>query len=367
MAGCIYIIGAGYISHYHAAAISKLLSPERISLAVATPSEKSLASFMAKFPHARGFRDAREMLAEKASPDDIVIVSTPVSVHKELTLLALNSCRHVLCEKPLGMNREEAFEMLRAARRAKRVLGCCSTRYLGTLTGEEVKRLLRNNALGEVYHVTFVNRARRGRQGIEDPPLKSWFLERAQAGGGVLMDMGPYDISTLNDLLQPIRFEAVDAWTATPATELHLPEGAVNDVEQHFGASLRYHLADGRVLPVDYERAACTHGAERTIVEVEGTTGAVRWDWMDWRGDGVIVRSCDDHGKPAEESRRLGTEQRLGFQDRPLCYFYEHLQGRPSLAVVNEQALFNFCCVQAIYACAASGEKQTVSMKEMRD
>ncbi|AFZ65682.1 Gfo/Idh/MocA family protein [Deinococcus peraridilitoris] len=56
-----------------------------------------------------------------ASDVDLVYIAVPPSAHFDLTLAALKSGKHVLCEKPLAVSTEEARAMLGAARAAGRV------------------------------------------------------------------------------------------------------------------------------------------------------------------------------------------------------------------------------------------------------
>ena len=93
------------------------------------------------------------------------------------------------------------------------------------------------------------------------------------------MDRGPYDFTLLNDLLQPVRVDVLDAWMASPTTALSLPQGTLFNIEEHVGATLRYHLSDSTMVMVNYERSTCTHGEEQSIAEIEGTRGAVNWDY----------------------------------------------------------------------------------------
>lgn len=360
----VYLIGAGVIARYHAAATSDLAGAGRVLLSVADPNGEALTGFREQFPSAKIFDDAEAMLAEAPRPSDIVVVATPPFTHHLLAVAALESGRHVLSEKPLAMNRDEARDMLRVARSVGRRLGCCSTRFLGLATNEETKRIVESGTLGELYHATFVNRRQRGRSGIEHQPATRWFLERARSGGGTLMDWSPYDLTTLNHILSPIRVDVLAAWTTDPETAIDLPPGTVVDTEQHAGASLRFHRADGQKIDVTLERAACTHGGERITVEIEGRRGAVSWDWLDWLGDGSVAVSQDQDGRVVTETTRLGVGTPLHPHHRPLVYFHQNVQGNESLAVVDEQAVFNFSCIQGIYACARSGIPQSVTLED---
>src|ERR1700733_6085578 len=57
-------------------------------------------------------------------PDvDVVLVTTPNAAHVNDVLTAIAAGKHVLCEKPMGMNAEECRRMVEAARKAKLLLG----------------------------------------------------------------------------------------------------------------------------------------------------------------------------------------------------------------------------------------------------
>lgn len=361
----IYLIGAGVISRTHAKALGELDSEGTSELAVADPNPDALRDFAQEFPHARLFEKVEDMLKEPSHPEDIVIVATPPFTHFELVRKALETKRHVLCEKPFAVNQEQAEEMLRLARANEVLIGCCSSRFLGSPATEKVKQLLQTDQLGKLYHMSFIHRTQRGRPGIEYQPTSTWFLSQELSGGGILMDWGPYDFSTLNDVLSPVKIEVVSAWQSNPHTQNILPAETVFDVETHAGAHLLYHLADGSIVPVHYERSSCTHGAERAITEIEGTNGAVQWDWHSWQGPGVVSHSYDKEGE-IETNETLVDGKTVAVMDRPLHYFYEKVKGNPSPAVVNEQAVFNFSVIQAIYRCAATGEAQVVDSKQFQ-
>lgn len=362
----VYLIGAGMIARSHADAIHILPVSEPVSLAVTDINTHVLDEFIKQYPHARPFPDVHTMLSEVALDTDIVIVATPPMTHYELTCMALATGRHVLCEKPLAMNQEQAQQMLGVARTNNRLLGCCSVRFLHWPPAEEARRLLQQGILGHLYHIRFLNCEQRNRPGIEYQPGTYWFLEQAKSGGGTLMDRAPYEFTVLNDLLHPTRVDVLSAWTANPQTALHLPEHVVFDVEQHAGATLRYHLPDGTTIMLSYERASCTHGEERSLLEIEGLQGSVRWQWPRWGSSPILTYSYDRNGMIESKVRSFPFSNTSSprFGEKPLSYFYQRVLGQPSSAVVDEQALFNFSCIRAIYDCAETGQVQTVMLGE---
>jgi predicted dehydrogenase len=195
--------------------------------------------------------------------------------------------------------------------------------------------------------------------GIEYQPTSRWFLDKSKAGGGILMDWGPYDFAVLNDLFQPTAVEVLGAWTRRPLTQVD-PVDTVFDVETHVGAMIRYALQDDPPICIQYERASCTHGEEYHHVEIEGTLGSVRWSPYDFGHPQPIILALDRDGQAGEREIQIQNQSRYGVMDRPLCYFYESLQGLSSLALLNEQAVFNLLCIQAIAKCATTQEPQVV-------
>ena len=360
----VYLIGAGKIAHSHADALRLLPDPSQVILSVTDPNPQALARFRSHYPQARIFETVQAMLAEEAQDSDIVVVATPPFAHYELTCMALATGRHVLCEKPLAMDRTQARQMLALAKEQNRLLGCCSVRFLHLPPAEEARRLLNQQALGEIYRVHFISREQRNRPGVEFQTESSWFLDAARSGGGTLMDRAPYEFTMLNDLFHPERVEVLGAWMANPKTALHLPAETIFDVEQQAGAMLRYHLRDGKTFMLTYERASCSHSEPQSIIEIEGVEGALRWIWPmhmphilmtlthNYDNDGMIESKTVPFPSPAPDAVKIG--------EKPLFYFYQRVTGQPSAAVVNEQALFNFSCIRGIYECARSGQPQTI-------
>lgn len=353
----LYLIGAGVIARTHATAAARLDEP--VELHVADPSAAALAAFRAEHPAAIGYASAAEMLADPARDDDIVIVATPPGFHHETALQALRSGRHVLCEKPLAMTADEATDMLRVARETGRLLGSCSTRYRTLPHNEAVKSVLACGVLGELLHLEFVTRWSRSRAGIEYQPASRWFLDRSKSGGGVLMDLGPYDMSTLFDLLQPTRIEIRDAWHGRAVTGAD-PADAVFDIETEVGAALRVHRADGTAIPVTYGRATGTQATERAHGELTGTTGSVRWTPFDSHAPVVLRRDLD--GVVVEEEVAPPPRPDLEIFDRPLVFFHAAMRGRPSPAAIGTAAIDEFLVLRAIDDVAVTGRPLTVDI-----
>lgn len=356
----IYLIGAGVIARHHADAALHLGEP--VELHVFDPSAEAIAAFTARAPGAIIHGDLESMLSGEPRSDDIVVVATPPRSHAALAIRAFQSGRHVLSEKPLGMSAEEALEMFAAARAVGKHLGDCSMRFLGYEAEEAIRKALAEDELGELYHVTCRHRVQRGRSGIEYQPEARWFLDRSRSGGGVLMDWSVYDLATLFDLLQPVRVEIRDAWTAKPETSAD-PTDVVFDVETHVGAAMRLTLAGGHTVALSYERASCTHGTPGMLLELEGLRGAATWQWLPYLDNSTSVTLRRDAGG-AEAAEGFPIDGTPNWHHRPLVYFHRSLRGGKGPQISDERALFNFAVIQGIYAVATDGKPVTISLGE---
>lgn len=359
----VYIAGAGHVAYQYANAREELPDGDEVELAVADPDQEARDQFATEFPDARLYSDAEEMLEEPVTDGDIFVVATPPFIRRNLAIAGFESNRHVLCEKPLAMNREEAIEILDAAREHNRLLGCATSRYLGSSHTEAVSQFVRDGMLGSPYHVTFIDRLRRKRTGIEYQPESRWPLDSSKSGGGILMNWGNYDFAVLTDVLAPRQVDVIDAWMTAPKTDHDLPSDVTNDVEQHAGATLRYHLQDGTTVPVTYERSDCTHGKEHTHFEIEGSEAAVRWNWKDTNTPSLTL-ATDKANEPTEKKQKFDEETNLNNSYRPLVFFDKACRGEETPQPTNERAVFDLACIRGIYDCAETGEQQSITIDE---
>ena len=115
---------------------------------------------------------------------DCVIVSTTNKFHAPISIASLEAGKHVLCEKPLARNPDEARSMVEASKRAGRVLktGFNHRHFRNVLKARE---LFDSGGIG---NITFL-RARTGHRGGERL-LHSWFWNKEMAGGGTFLDNG---------------------------------------------------------------------------------------------------------------------------------------------------------------------------------
>jgi predicted dehydrogenase len=115
---------------------------------------------------------------------DVVAVCTSNKFLAPITIAALESGKHVLCEKPMGRNATEAAEMASAARRAGRILKIgFNLRFHPAI--RQAHQLCDGGELGPLFFIK-ASYGHGGRPGYE----KEWRGDPELAGGGELLDQG---------------------------------------------------------------------------------------------------------------------------------------------------------------------------------
>ena len=118
---------------------------------------------------------------------DAIYNPLPNHLHVPWTIKALEAGKHVLCEKPIGMNADEAVQLEEASSRYPSLKVMEAFMYRFHPQWEKTRELVLNGAIGEVKTIhTFFSY-----HNIDPGNIRN----RADVGGGVLMDIGCYCIS----------------------------------------------------------------------------------------------------------------------------------------------------------------------------
>ncbi len=136
-------MGRGHAAAYHA-----LEGAELVAICDANPDQ--LAEVAAQVGEPDGYTDADEMLARDDL--DAVIVSVPDQFHAPLTIAALRSGRHVLCEKPMAPTWAECLDMYHASRESGRKL-MIGQSYRWRQPFHAAKAAVAAGDIGEVFYV----------------------------------------------------------------------------------------------------------------------------------------------------------------------------------------------------------------------
>ncbi len=134
-----------------------------------------------------------------ADPDIQIVVNLTVpAVHANVSRAILQAGKHVYSEKPLAINRADGLDVINTAKQRGLLVGCAPDTFMGG--GQQTcRKLIDDGAIGEpVAAVAFM--ASHGPEGWHPNPDFFYRL-----GGGPLFDMGPYYLTSLINLLGPVR------------------------------------------------------------------------------------------------------------------------------------------------------------------
>ena len=144
----VAIIGAGAVSDYHHVPGLRL-DPRANLVAVCDASPALLEKRKADWGVSIATTDADAVCTH---PDvDAVIIATPNDTHKHISVTAARAGKHVMCEKPLGLEADEVRLMYHACRDAG-VVHMTAFTYRFAPAMRYLKHLLRSGALGSPRH-----------------------------------------------------------------------------------------------------------------------------------------------------------------------------------------------------------------------
>ncbi len=186
----IGIIGFGRIGAEHANWLLQSKSARAVAVADATPARQELAGQR----NLKVYSEVPHLLADKSI--DAILVSTPTAMHFDHVTQAVAAGKHVLVEKPMALDLDQAREMAHLAQRHDRILSVFHNRRwdIDYLT---VKQHIENNTFGKIINVE----SRLGQWASCVGPAAreyrpNWRNEGAFGGGG-LYDWGSHFIDQL--------------------------------------------------------------------------------------------------------------------------------------------------------------------------
>jgi predicted dehydrogenase len=197
----IGLIGTGFMGKAHVFGFTSAPRVFELSydlelhtVADITPEAAERARVTLGFAH--GTSDWRTIMA---NPEiDLVSITAPNALHKEMSLAAIAAGKHVYCEKPLAPLASDALEMTLAAE-AKGVKTQVGFNYLCNPMLGLARDMIAGGELGEI----------RGYRGLHAEDYMAdangqWGFRHDPAGGGALADIGSHALATAEFLCGPV-------------------------------------------------------------------------------------------------------------------------------------------------------------------
>jgi predicted dehydrogenase len=276
------ILGTGTIAHTFAAALRE--TPAARLVAVGSRGRESAERFATECGGVRAHGGYAELLAD--AEVEAVYIAMPHPAHAEWASAAARVGKHVLCEKPLTLNRGDSERVIAAARSAGVTL-MEAFMYRCHPQTAKLAELVRDGAIGRLglveasfgFHCDFIPGHR---------------LFANTLGGGGILDVGGYPVSMARLLAGAAEGRAfADPVAVTGAARLHAEEG----IDLHAEATLRF---EGGVAA----QVACGVSLElENVVRVYGTDGwiLVPEPWFAAGGRGMSRLVLHRRGRAPEE------------------------------------------------------------------
>jgi predicted dehydrogenase len=235
------------------------------------------------------YDDYRVMLAEQRP--DLVCVVTPTALHAPITLAAIESGAHVICEKPMALDQREAAAMLAAAEAAG-VIHVLDHELRFQPARRRVKELLTSGYIGDLRSV--VIRSVSGLRANSELPWDWWYDETA--GGGALGANGSHQVDLLRWWCGEITAVSGQLATCVPDRPDPARPGARRAVTSDDQFSLIARLAGGALAHIFVSYIA-VHGGGNQI-ELHGSAGSLVIDHAERLWGRRLGRDAEDLTPP---------------------------------------------------------------------
>jgi predicted dehydrogenase len=276
------LIGCGFMGRTHSNASRRVnnffdLEYQPVLKAVCDLDEARAAAFAAQWGYESYETDWRKLIARKDI--DLVDITLPNNMHREVAIAAAKAGKMILCEKPLARNGPEGLKMVQAIEKAG-VPNMVSYNYRRIPAVTLAKQLIDEGRLGRIFHYrakflqdwTISKDLPQGGPGL-------WRLDVKVAGSGVTGDLLAHCIDTALWLNGSI--DKVNAMTETFIKQRrHTETGKVEKVGIDDACAFLARFKNGSLATFESTRYARGHKALYTF-EINGEHASIFWDLHD--------------------------------------------------------------------------------------
>jgi predicted dehydrogenase len=328
------IIGAGWPGQAHAKGYAGAGGYKLVALADLIPARRE--KLAAEHGIARTVADAADLISEPGI--DVVSVCLPNNLHASTVVAALKAGKHVLCETPPALSAAQAKQIQKAAEKAGKIVLYAFQRRFG---GSEMaaRQAIAKGYAGDVYHARASWMRTRG-----VPAGTGWYTDRAQSGGGAMIDLGLHVLDLAWHMLGEPKPASAFASTHALLTPADKPEA----VEDAAFALIR--LEGGKTIELaaswainqapHHQGAICRVHGDKGAVEVYTPQGAMLYRGFSPKGES---KATPLRGPKVTHHAALAR------------HFRECILGKSQPAIGPAQGVLLMQMVEAIYKSAETG------------
>jgi predicted dehydrogenase len=334
------VIGAGKMGLLHSGIFNNL---DGCVLSAISEKDTLMASIIKGYmPTIRVYQNYKEMLEREEL--DIVAITTPIFLHREMIQDSMNGNLAIFVEKPLAMNRQECVSILNKNYKKPSLVGYCR-RFMETYN--LAKTIIDKEYLGSINYFNshlFVSQI--FKQG------KGWLYDPKMSGGGVLIDLGSHaidmfhylfgDINILNVFAKAVFNKAVEDYVSV---NLDFKRNVFGSLQVSWSAR-NYRLPEFKiVMQLDYGSISVTEKYINIYSEVN--TDFIKKGWNIYHKQDLIKNIPIDIAGPEYTLEDLHFITCVKKKSRTRCDF-------------KEAAKTNFV-IDKIYSSVEKGKMERIS------
>ena len=339
------IVGGGYMGKAHAVAMAAVGAVFDTALrpsleVICTTSEAGAADKARQFGFKRSTSNWQVLINDPAV--QAIVIASPQETHHDIAVAAFAQGKHVLCEKPLGLNAEQSRAMLEAATKS----GCVHMvgfNYIRTPASQLARQII---ARGEIGDITFL-RAEHTEDFLSDASQPGDWRTQGRANGN-MGDLAPHIINAALALAGPIASLVADIKT------VHETRGGVK-VGNDDQSAIMCRFANGAMGQLFISRIA-TGRKMGYAYEIYGTKGSIRFDQEDQNAVWLYRAQGDEDRRgftkiltgplhPDYKSFCLGPGHGTGYQEQIIIEARDFLQaiheGKPMWPTFHDGMVVN--------------------------
>ena len=185
--GCGTVANNGHLPTYHRSPLAEIV-------AVSDPLESHLKQAQKRYDVPNAYQDPQELLEDPNI--DAVSICSPHWAHAEQVIKAAENGKHILCEKPIGLNLEEIDKMIKVVEK-NNIIFQTATQKRFDLGFQYLKEKIIEKDIGDIFHVSiswYHSMPDLGPNPRKDIIQEAglWRLTSDRCGGGDLLDHGPH-------------------------------------------------------------------------------------------------------------------------------------------------------------------------------
>jgi len=327
-------IGASTIAKQWMVGAVNAQDDQQVVALMSSNKERGLA-FAAENSIARAYQNIDDLLADPKV--DAVYISTTNELHYQQVLDAAAAGKHVLCEKPLALNIEDAEQMVAACAQAGVVMGT-NHHLRNAATHQAIRHQIASGVIGDVVAMRIFH-------AVHLPEnLQTWRINKPQAGGGVILDIVVHDADTVRYLLGEDPIDVM-AYQQHAGMGQSIEDGAMVMMRMPSGALVQSH--ESFVVPY-----------AGTGLEVHGTKGSI------FAKDIMTQQSVGEIELVTEQGREAIPVTPHNLYQHSLEKFGAAIKGAGTPAVTGEDGVKSLAIALAVSRSAVAGVRINVEYPE---